>query len=63
MLAMQNASHIRRYVLLRHRDAGSPATRWSLERIASTPRDTVGVRPASAGRRHRDARLRRRALP
>jgi hypothetical protein len=56
MLAMQNAAHIRRYVILRHRVAGSPATRWSLERIATAPRDTIGVRPDAAGRRRRDGR-------
>jgi hypothetical protein len=55
MAAMQNA-HVRRYVLMRHRDLGSPATRWSLARIATTPRDTVGVRPAAAGHRRRDQR-------
>jgi hypothetical protein len=35
---MQNASPIRRYVLLRQRDGASATSRWSLERIASAPR-------------------------
>jgi hypothetical protein len=36
---MHNASHIRRYVLLRQRDRDATASRWSMERIAATPRD------------------------
>jgi hypothetical protein len=56
MSGMQNASPIRRYVLLRQRD-GAPATsRWSLERIAAGPRPAhapavAPVRSARAARR------------
>ncbi len=35
---MTNASPIRRYVLLRHRDHSSPVPQWSMERIAATPK-------------------------
>jgi hypothetical protein len=59
MSDMTNAPSIRRYLLMRHRSDGderSPLTRWSLERIAPTPRDTVGVRPAAAGHRRRPPR-------
>jgi hypothetical protein len=36
---MTNASPIRRYILLRHRDHSSPVPRWSMERIAAAPRE------------------------
>ena len=40
MSSMPNASPIRRYILLRHRAPGTPAPRWSLERIgAPAPRN------------------------
>lgn len=45
--SMQKITPIRRYVLLRHRDHGVPASRWSMERIAATPR-TEGSAPAIA---------------
>jgi hypothetical protein len=48
MQAMQKTTPIRRYVLLRHRVHGSPARRWSMERIAPTPRS--GARAAAAAR-------------
>jgi hypothetical protein len=35
---MQTTSPIRRYVLLRHRGHEATASRWSMERIAPTPR-------------------------
>jgi hypothetical protein len=36
---MQSTSPIRRYVLLRHRGQdATPASRWSMERIAPAPR-------------------------
>jgi hypothetical protein len=50
MSDMQNASPIRRYVLLRQRDLGAPAARWSMERIAAhAPRD--GERSSKSARR------------
>jgi hypothetical protein len=55
MSAMPNAHPIRRYVLLRHREPGSPVTRWSIERIGSAPRDAAGARPDAAARRRRAA--------
>jgi hypothetical protein len=39
ILRMQNASPIRRYVLLRHRELDASTPRWSMERIGPTPRD------------------------
>jgi hypothetical protein len=38
ILSMQSTSPIRRYVLLRHRGHDASATRWSMERIAPSPR-------------------------
>lgn len=38
MLSMQTTSPIRRYVILRRRDHGTAATRWSMEKLASEPR-------------------------
>ena len=35
--SMQKTTPIRRYVLLRHRDHGVSASRWSMERIAAAP--------------------------
>jgi hypothetical protein len=46
MSAMHSPSPIRRYVLLRHRDAGATAPRWSMERIAPAPRGTGRPGPA-----------------
>ncbi len=47
MSFMQKTTHIRRYVLLRHRDHGVPASRWSMERIAAAPRSGASA-PAIA---------------
>lgn len=41
ILSMQSTSPIRRYVLLRQRDHGVSASRWSMERIGSAPRAGV----------------------
>jgi hypothetical protein len=41
ILFMQNTSPIRRYVLLRHRGHNATSSRWTMERIAPAPRDTV----------------------
>jgi hypothetical protein len=38
MLCMQSTPPIRRYVLLRQRGHDASASRWSLERIAPSPR-------------------------
>ena len=43
MLSMHTTSPLRRYVLLRQRGDDAPASRWSMERIASTPRDADGA--------------------
>jgi hypothetical protein len=50
MLSMHNASPIRRYVLLRHRDGAVTTPRWSMERIASAPRDAQASTAAQAPR-------------
>jgi hypothetical protein len=34
----QTTSPVRRYVILRRRDHGSAATRWSMEKLAPQPR-------------------------
>jgi hypothetical protein len=55
MSDMQNTSPIRRYVLLRQRDLGAPAARWSMERIAAhAPREAD--RHAGPSQRPRRAR-------
>jgi len=53
---MQSTSPIRRYVLLRHRGHSATPSRWSMERVAPAPRDTVRAtvdalrpKPASQG--------------
>ena len=38
MSSMQSTSPSRRYVLLRHRGLDASASRWSMERIAPSPR-------------------------
>jgi hypothetical protein len=38
ILSMQSTSPIRRYVLLRHRGHDASGSRWSLERVAPSPR-------------------------
>lgn len=49
MLSMQSTSPIRRYVIVRHRDHGSSASRWSMERVApSAPEATAA--PVAAPR-------------
>lgn len=48
---MQKTTPIRRYVLLRHRDHGVPASRWSMERIAAAPGNGTtapAIAPAAA---------------
>jgi hypothetical protein len=49
MLFMQTTSPIRRYVIVRHRDHGTTASRWSMERVAPAPRDTSAA-PMAAPR-------------
>jgi len=49
MLSMQTTSPIRRYVIVRHRDHGSSASRWSMERVAPSAREATAV-PAAAQR-------------
>jgi hypothetical protein len=43
MLSMQTTSPIRRYVIVRHRDHGTSASRWSMERVAPTQREAAAA--------------------
>jgi len=45
-MPIHSSSPVRRYVLLRQRERGAAASRWSLERIAATPREAAA--PATA---------------
>jgi len=47
ILSMQSTSPIRRYVLLRQRDHGASAARWSMERVAPASRG-AGHAPLTA---------------
>jgi hypothetical protein len=56
MLPMQTSSPIRRYVIVRHRDHGTTASRWSMERVAPTQRDASAAPVAAPRPRPQGAR-------